>query len=64
MYFPLFANLNQLGKPNPDQSSPFYWAFLSGCAAGSAAAVTVNPCDGESEVEFLKHLLFDNVLEV
>uniref|UniRef100_A0A3P8WC40 Mitochondrial glutamate carrier 1 n=1 Tax=Cynoglossus semilaevis TaxID=244447 RepID=A0A3P8WC40_CYNSE len=45
VYFPLFANLNQLGKPNPDQSSPFYWAFLSGCAAGSAAAVTVNPCD-------------------
>ncbi|XP_061640011.1 solute carrier family 25 member 55a isoform X1 [Phyllopteryx taeniolatus] len=45
VYFPLFANLNRLGQPSADQSSPFYWAFLSGCAAGSAAAVTVNPCD-------------------
>ncbi|KAM9409107.1 solute carrier family 25 member 55a [Pholidichthys leucotaenia] len=45
VYFPLFANLNRLGKPSPEQSSPFYWAFLSGCAAGSAAAVAVNPCD-------------------
>lgn len=47
MYFPLFANLNRLGKPSPEGSSPFYWAFLSGCAAGSTAAVAVNPCDGE-----------------
>ncbi|XP_057702760.1 solute carrier family 25 member 55a [Corythoichthys intestinalis] len=45
VYFPLFANLNKLGRPSPDQSSPFYWAFLSGCTAGSAAAVAVNPCD-------------------
>ncbi|XP_030585694.1 solute carrier family 25 member 55a [Archocentrus centrarchus] len=45
VYFPLFANLNRLGKPSPEESSPFYWAFLSGCAAGSTAAVTVNPCD-------------------
>ncbi|CAL1609066.1 unnamed protein product [Knipowitschia caucasica] len=45
VYFPLFANLNRLGKPNADGSSPFYWAFLSGCAAGSFAAVAVNPCD-------------------
>lgn len=45
VYFPLFANLNKLGKPTPDGSSPFYWAFLSGCAAGSTAAVAVNPCD-------------------
>lgn len=47
VYFPLFAHLNNLGKPNPEGSSPFYWAFLSGCAAGSSAAVAVNPCDGE-----------------
>lgn len=47
VYFPLFANLNRLGKPSPEASSPFYWAFLSGCAAGSTAAVAVNPCDGE-----------------
>ncbi|CAL8335983.1 unnamed protein product [Merluccius merluccius] len=45
VYFPLFANLNRLGKPSPDQSAPFYWAFLSGCLAGSTAAVAVNPCD-------------------
>ncbi|XP_023271968.1 mitochondrial glutamate carrier 1-like [Seriola lalandi dorsalis] len=45
VYFPLFANLNRLGKPSPEGSSPFYWAFLSGCAAGSTAAVAVNPCD-------------------
>lgn len=47
VYFPLFANLNHLGKPGPGESSPFYWAFLSGCAAGSTAAVAVNPCDGK-----------------
>uniref|UniRef100_A0A674MEB9 Mitochondrial glutamate carrier 1 n=1 Tax=Takifugu rubripes TaxID=31033 RepID=A0A674MEB9_TAKRU len=45
VYFPLFANLNQMGKPSPGESSPFYWAFLSGCVAGSTAAVAVNPCD-------------------
>ncbi|XP_028432500.1 solute carrier family 25 member 55a isoform X2 [Perca flavescens] len=45
VYFPLFANLNRLGKPSPEGSSPFYWAFLSGCVAGSTAAVAVNPCD-------------------
>ncbi|XP_053295199.1 solute carrier family 25 member 55a isoform X2 [Pleuronectes platessa] len=45
VYFPLFANLNRLGKPSPEGSSPFYWAFFSGCAAGSTAAVFVNPCD-------------------
>lgn len=45
VYFPLFANLNNLGKPSPEESSPVYWAFLSGCAAGSMAAVAVNPCD-------------------
>lgn len=45
VYFPLFANLNLLGKPSPEESSPFYWAFLSGCVAGSTAAVAVNPCD-------------------
>ncbi|XP_033822093.1 solute carrier family 25 member 55a [Periophthalmus magnuspinnatus] len=45
VYFPLFANLNRLGKSSTEESSPFYWAFLSGCAAGSCAAVAVNPCD-------------------
>ncbi|XP_028915252.1 mitochondrial glutamate carrier 1 [Ornithorhynchus anatinus] len=45
VYFPLFANLNQLGQSGPDGKSPFYVSFLSGCVAGSAAAVAVNPCD-------------------
>ncbi|XP_012888785.1 PREDICTED: mitochondrial glutamate carrier 1 [Dipodomys ordii] len=45
VYFPLFANLNQLGRPAPEEKSPFYVSFLAGCAAGSMAAVAVNPCD-------------------
>ncbi|KAJ8399569.1 hypothetical protein AAFF_G00409800 [Aldrovandia affinis] len=45
VYFPLFANLNRLGKVSPDGPAPFYWSFLAGCAAGSTAAVAVNPCD-------------------
>ncbi|XP_076870299.1 solute carrier family 25 member 55a isoform X2 [Brachyhypopomus gauderio] len=44
VYFPLFANLNRLGKRS-DDVVPFYWSFLSGCVAGSTAAVAVNPCD-------------------
>uniref|UniRef100_A0A8D0C6Q0 Mitochondrial glutamate carrier 1 n=1 Tax=Salvator merianae TaxID=96440 RepID=A0A8D0C6Q0_SALMN len=45
VYFPLFANLNKLGQPSPDGKAPFYVSFLAGCAAGSTAAVAVNPCD-------------------
>ncbi|XP_039389405.1 mitochondrial glutamate carrier 1 isoform X2 [Mauremys reevesii] len=45
VYFPLFANLNKLGQKNPDVKAPFYVSFLSGCLAGSTAAVAVNPCD-------------------
>lgn len=46
VYFPLFAHLNQLGqRSSQDTSAPFYWSFLSGCLAGSTAAVVVNPCD-------------------
>ncbi|XP_028854855.1 mitochondrial glutamate carrier 1-like [Denticeps clupeoides] len=45
VYFPLFANMNKFGKPSPEEPAPFYWNFLSGCAAGSTAAVAVNPCD-------------------
>ncbi|XP_045873115.1 mitochondrial glutamate carrier 1 [Meles meles] len=45
VYFPLFANLNQLGRPASGEKAPFYVSFLAGCAAGSAAAVAVNPCD-------------------
>ncbi|XP_062433506.1 mitochondrial glutamate carrier 1 isoform X2 [Rhea pennata] len=45
VYFPLFANLNKLGQKDPDVKAPFYVSFLSGCLAGSTAAVAVNPCD-------------------
>ncbi|XDV35374.1 hypothetical protein PO909_005337 [Leuciscus waleckii] len=45
IYFPLFANLNKLGKPSSEDAAPFYWSFISGCVAGSTAAVAVNPCD-------------------
>uniref|UniRef100_A0AAY4CL36 Mitochondrial glutamate carrier 2 n=1 Tax=Denticeps clupeoides TaxID=299321 RepID=A0AAY4CL36_9TELE len=42
---PLFAHLNRLGQPSEGENAPFYWCFVSGCAAGCAAAVAVNPCD-------------------
>ncbi|KFP86172.1 Mitochondrial glutamate carrier 1, partial [Acanthisitta chloris] len=45
VYFPLFANLNKLGQKDPNVKAPFYVSFLSGCVAGSTAAVAVNPCD-------------------
>lgn len=47
IYFPLFANLNNFGKKNADGPAPFYVSFISGCLAGSTAAVAVNPVDGE-----------------
>ncbi|XP_072128369.1 mitochondrial glutamate carrier 1 [Mobula birostris] len=45
IYFPLFANLNKLGQKSADGKAPFYVSFISGCIAGSTAAVAVNPCD-------------------
>ncbi|XP_071755054.1 mitochondrial glutamate carrier 1-like [Centroberyx gerrardi] len=46
VYFPLFARLHQLGRRSPeDPTVPFYWSFMSGCLAGSIAAVAVSPCD-------------------
>ncbi|XP_062397540.1 mitochondrial glutamate carrier 1-like [Sardina pilchardus] len=45
VYFPLFAHLNRLGQPSEMEKAPFYWSFISGCAAGCTAAVAVNPCD-------------------
>ncbi|XP_028814497.1 mitochondrial glutamate carrier 1 [Denticeps clupeoides] len=45
IYFPLFANLNNLGRRGADGPAPFYVSFLSGCVAGSTAAVAVNPVD-------------------
>ncbi|XP_045779319.1 mitochondrial glutamate carrier 1-like [Maniola jurtina] len=46
VYFPMFAILNDLGPKEPNATSPpFWWSFLSGCAAGSTAALAVNPMD-------------------
>lgn len=47
VYFPLFATLNGLGPRKNDGSGEavFWCSFLSGCAAGSLAALTVNPFD-------------------
>lgn len=45
IYFPLFANLNNLGKKGAEGPAPFYVSFVSGCIAGSTAAVAVNPVD-------------------
>lgn len=46
IYFPLFANLNQLGVSELTGKAPFTHSFLAGCAAGSVAAVAVTPLDG------------------
>ena len=55
IYFPLFANLNALGprgvgsgcQGDGSERAPFLQSFLSGCLAGSVAAVAVTPLDGE-----------------
>lgn len=47
VYFPLFATLNDLGPRKSDGSGEavFWCSFLSGLAAGSTAALVVNPFD-------------------
>lgn len=46
IYFPLFANLNKLGKKRPGSDQVvFYHSFISGCAAGCTASFLVNPFD-------------------
>jgi solute carrier family 25 glutamate transporter 18/22 len=47
VYFPLFATLNALGprKCVGSDEAVFWCSFLSGCAAGSFAALAVNPFD-------------------
>lgn len=47
VYFPLFATLNQFGPRKSDGSgdAAFFVSFASGCAAGSLAALAVNPFD-------------------
>ncbi|XP_041916753.1 mitochondrial glutamate carrier 1 [Alosa sapidissima] len=46
IYFPLFAHLNNLGRGGTEGPAPLYVSFISGCVAGSTAAVAVNPMDG------------------
>lgn len=51
IYFPLFANLNTLGRRGAgcqgdvQERAPFLQSFTAGCAAGSVAAVAVTPLD-------------------
>ncbi|XP_034032945.1 mitochondrial glutamate carrier 1 [Thalassophryne amazonica] len=51
IYFPLFANLNALGRDQTGSQSdvqeraPFWQSFAAGCTAGSVAAVAVTPLD-------------------
>uniref|UniRef100_A0A3P8YQK1 Mitochondrial glutamate carrier 2 n=2 Tax=Esox lucius TaxID=8010 RepID=A0A3P8YQK1_ESOLU len=51
IYFPLFANLNALGRGGPcshgdmQERAPFLQSFAAGCTAGSVAAVAVTPLD-------------------
>jgi solute carrier family 25 glutamate transporter 18/22 len=65
IYFPMFARLNALGPRKKDGSGDavFWCSFVSGCVAGSSAALTVNPIDviktrlqaikkSEAEVEY------------
>lgn len=53
IYFPLFANLNTLGRERAggqgdvQARAPFWQSFVAGCTAGSVAAVAVTPLDGE-----------------
>lgn len=46
IYFPLFANLNKLGKRRPNSNEAvFYHSLLSGCIAGGVASFAANPFD-------------------
>ncbi|XP_026810332.1 mitochondrial glutamate carrier 1-like [Rhopalosiphum maidis] len=47
IYFPMFARLNALGPRKKDGSGDavFWCSFVSGCVAGSSAALAVNPID-------------------
>lgn len=47
IYFPLFANLNNLGFNERTGKASFAHSFMSGCVAGSVAAVAVTPLDGK-----------------
>ncbi|XP_070476437.1 mitochondrial glutamate carrier 2 [Equus przewalskii] len=48
IYFPLFANLNHLGFDELTGKASSAHSFAPGCVAGSVAAVTVTPLEGNS----------------
>ncbi|XP_053107217.1 mitochondrial glutamate carrier 2 isoform X2 [Hemicordylus capensis] len=45
IYFPLFAHINQLGQKPSKEKASFLHSFVSGCMAGSVAAMAVTPLD-------------------
>lgn len=58
IYFPLFANLNALGREqvsNVQAQAPIWQSFVAGLAAGSVAAVAVTPLDGEWRTDLQPH---------
>lgn len=60
IYFPLFANLNRMGPKRENGETVFWASFMSGCAAGSLAAFTVNPLDGKCKSIFFELKIFSN----
>ncbi|XP_004456822.1 mitochondrial glutamate carrier 2 isoform X2 [Dasypus novemcinctus] len=62
IYFPLFANLNNLGFNELTGKASFAHSFVSGCAAGSVAAVAVTPLDVlKTRIQTLKKGLGEEV---
>ncbi|XP_030743086.1 mitochondrial glutamate carrier 2 isoform X2 [Echinops telfairi] len=62
IYFPLFACLNGLGFDALSGKASFAHSFVSGCAAGSVAAVAVTPLDVlKTRIQTLKKGLGEEV---
>ena len=64
IYFPLFANLNALGREklgDVQARAPFWQSFMAGCGAGSVAAVAVTPLDGEWQNETTSAIHKDDI---
>ncbi|XP_037704194.1 mitochondrial glutamate carrier 2 isoform X2 [Choloepus didactylus] len=62
IYFPLFANLNNLGFNELTGKASFAHSFVSGCAAGSVAAAAVTPLDVlKTRIQTLKKGLGEEV---
>ncbi|KAF7483957.1 mitochondrial glutamate carrier 2 [Marmota monax] len=62
IYFPMFANLNNLGVHELTGKASFAHSFMSGCIAGSLAAVAVTPLDVlKTRIQTLKKGLGEDV---